>query len=416
MRVKNNISNSNHLFGYERPLFDEIIDNWMVKVSRTGESRNVDFIKKMIVKNRLNHISINNLNEKLEIFEFMIEGLNEVYGEDWDFYFRPVGIHNVDRKISISFEIGVLLHFPEVEIRNEDNQSHTIRDLVLGFRIYDSLEDPQDLMIGELSGNRYTYTAEEYRVNYRHSHLPTRSPNNSSCNTFVDACVGNGDLGSFLNHMDAYTPEYLNYERFLSFLLNIQSFAEWESKEGGPYIHFSDVERESRRLSSSSTPYLWSTTVLLQACDDINNRIRGEDMSELSFHLIEDRISVKPDQKFHDVMVRLLTDTQETRYRSLIHAGYDFNGMRIKVRWPAENNLNVSDSEINNLRDRSGRLPYVIIREKILEFSVINKEEEEAFSFEGFQIIEELQNLIINNFNETIAKEEFRKAYSEVHF
>lgn len=128
-----------------------------------------------------------------------------------------------------NFGMQFIVKFPLIKISNGRN-SRDLTDLFVRIRL-----NAQGNFIGSLEGLRGSVTEGEYRAGYSHSHLPRRGDWTSY--NWAGFCLGSGEIGQLIGRLQH------NYERttFQAFCLMLKVFAGWESLDGGPYIHMSDV-------------------------------------------------------------------------------------------------------------------------------------------------------------------------------
>ena len=123
----------------------------------------------------------------------------------------------------------VLVWFPEVKVTNEYNKSITIYDLYARVSI-DSLGRCTGLRM-----NKATYTVEQWKSRYIHSHLPRL--NYDKPQLFNTPCLGLGPL--------LYTKEKLygicSLDFWLLFCSELEDYVTVESLNGGPYIRMEEV-------------------------------------------------------------------------------------------------------------------------------------------------------------------------------
>jgi len=131
----------------------------------------------------------------------------------------------------------ILIHFPEVTIRN-DRDSHLIRNIYVRLFLR-----PNGLLGSYMQGMRTTVTEAEFVSQYLHSHLPRLVPGQI---TFHNFCTGVGEINQVLALLNArYTSA-----NFMMLLMHIKNYLEWESKDGHPYMFMENVFTRSDRMST----------------------------------------------------------------------------------------------------------------------------------------------------------------------
>lgn len=177
----------------------------------------------------------------------------------------------------------ILIHFPEVTIKNE-NQEHLIRNIYV--RI---LLRPDGRIMSSITGMRTTLTEAEFVSCYVHSHLPRLDSHNIQFHTF---CTGIGEINQVLAVLSSkYTPA-----NFMMLLMHIKNYLEWESKEGHPYIFMENVFQRSSRLDQSNRLTDWLAG---SAADNIVERMQQvltvEEITNLfNFSVTERSITASP--------------------------------------------------------------------------------------------------------------------------
>lgn len=133
-----------------------------------------------------------------------------------------------------------VIHFPEITLKNRSSKSMKLKDLYVTFyfKPYGS-----GIIIPQLQGMRTTYTPAQFTSGFMHSHLS--SPGNLSLRTsklnYDSFCLGNGGINAV---MDSLATKWTK-DIYRLFLMNITTFLEWESLDGGPYIRMSNVFNRS---------------------------------------------------------------------------------------------------------------------------------------------------------------------------
>lgn len=193
--------------------------------------------------------------EKSTNFEILAEmkaAMNSVYGSDKNQIIKPTVerilnswgsritsyINVIDslnnEELKIRFEsflyYQAVIHFPEITIKN-DYESHKITNIYVRFDIRENGTIKQGLW-----GVRSSLTEKEYKARYIHSHLHTLDPKSIGFRAF---CTGSGEI----NQVMALLSNKYTSSNFMIFLMHIKNFLEWESSEGTPYIHMSQINR-----------------------------------------------------------------------------------------------------------------------------------------------------------------------------
>lgn len=150
---------------------------------------------------------------------------------------------------------GCIIHFPEIEIFNENDTSKIIYDLYVRlFWEYSTSENTKDKIISfttAMQGARSTYTVEDIWNTYSHSHLPSlkrEGPNDSgeyyAFTEFQEFCLGEDTLYNTLAELSMG----FNIDKFIILLNSIDDFVRWESLSGGPYMLIEELVTSDANL------------------------------------------------------------------------------------------------------------------------------------------------------------------------
>lgn len=187
----------------------------------------------------------------IDVFKKMKEILNASFGEDYNQIVRPTveslsedlgylrdqlnsgSVYTVEilNKHIKSQQLGfnILIHFPQVTITNSRKLSHIIRDLYVKFTVR-----ADGKMYPKIEGARTTYSEDEIRANYCHSHLHAVSPSDLSFSPF---CLGTGEIVQPLTLL-AQKFDDIN---FTMLCLHLKNYIAWESLEGNPFRHMQNI-------------------------------------------------------------------------------------------------------------------------------------------------------------------------------
>jgi len=161
---------------------------------------------------------------EFENFRDLVKMLQEIYEDNWDFKFNDSSDSDI---VNI---VGIIIHFPEIEIKNRNGNKRNLKDLFIILDLNNTLK------IGGIRGLRSTLTYAEYTSNYVHSHLST-SYMGSDFIGLSGFCLGSGSIITILSDYNA-SP---NVEDFTNLLLQLYTLASYESLEGTPYRYLKDV-------------------------------------------------------------------------------------------------------------------------------------------------------------------------------
>lgn len=169
---------------------------------------------------------------KKEVVKKMMSSLNAIYPDRWSFNFTT------ERGLP-----DILIHFPEFQIRNAHDDSHTIRDLYVILSPFFDLKDNLCFK-KDLYGFRTTLTELELYSGYQHSHLPSRGNylyRFKELQYDTKFCLGSSEVVDLLLMLNSTEFDSNLFELFL---LTLDSYVKWESLDGGPYIKISNIKTE----------------------------------------------------------------------------------------------------------------------------------------------------------------------------
>ena len=127
--------------------------------------------------------------------------------------------------------LNIITYYPSLTLTNDSGKQYTVYD------IYVQTTFPEfSVYMG-----RTTYSTEEIKVGYRHSHI--------SRGNFTDIssfCTGNNDTPINKMRSKYSIGRYGNFETFIqSFIIEVERMIRIESNAGGPYITFNEVGKTS---------------------------------------------------------------------------------------------------------------------------------------------------------------------------
>lgn len=162
--------------------------------------------------------------------------LNHITGFNTRYYYPP--------KI---YQVFIIIHFPELTIRNMDDKSHILKDFFIKLPIAVSKgrsNKDYKIKLELFSGTRTTFTHLELLTNYIHSHM--------SANPTVDIieyhsfCFGSGSLESlFMEYNNSPSSDLLEY-----ILYSIQTYLEYESLETTPHRRMANIVLKDEAIPS----------------------------------------------------------------------------------------------------------------------------------------------------------------------
>ena len=150
-------------------------------------------------------------------------------------------------------EHGLILHYPEITISNENGVTRPIYDLfvklIFSFNEHNNIKS----FNSSLYGNRTTFTPRDIYHYYKHSHLPEIYYEEEATDEegeLIEPCVDLGDWQNFCLGSDSLAATLsalqikFEEDKFQILLNLINDFVEWESLEGGPYMLINDIPND----------------------------------------------------------------------------------------------------------------------------------------------------------------------------
>lgn len=126
--------------------------------------------------------------------------------------------------------LDIIVYFPEVEISNERDEHHTIRELYVRTQIRSN-----GRAAGTFSMLRTRYTSQELSVGYKHSHT-TKMVLESGLD-FTECCLGNSPIRSTLTELS----RECDLDRWNVYCLQLDQYVGVESLLGGPHIRMNSI-------------------------------------------------------------------------------------------------------------------------------------------------------------------------------
>lgn len=219
--------------------------------------------------------------KETSMFADMTEVLDQLYPELWDIEAETniweLGVQSRDSspdlnvtwntpktlseihdsfKVTSYHMIKVWVKFPEVTLTNTREESHTIKDLYVGFRIKVLPQRNGNLdfeIENDIEGFRTQFSREEYESKYTHSHLGTipkkilkfkshiyESLSGRTLFRYWNSnifCTGNGPITRMLLELSTGWDKNL----FKLICIHLKQYIAHESIEGGPYIYINQI-------------------------------------------------------------------------------------------------------------------------------------------------------------------------------
>ena len=191
-------------------------------IQLNGNMRNPTWLIRQFSKGRL-FIDGTLLTEKtFQEFKIAVKVINDIYEGSWDTEFE---LRISDKKIQIDIK-GLLIHFPEIQIRNKNSNKHQIKNLFIRVNLRIQIDR---LALDYIDGARTSLSYAEWQSNYFHSHLSTTSMNitaDSKYPYFGGFCTGSGEINIYMADING---EGFSEERFIKFAMQLMTLASYES-------------------------------------------------------------------------------------------------------------------------------------------------------------------------------------------
>jgi hypothetical protein len=320
-------------------LYDRALKGYFINVSKGDTSAALDFTNQL---------------------DSMITVLDAIHGENWDFH--------LEKNISFSkgYLLYVLIHYKEINITNTDGHHHLIKDLIVSFFIepssFDFISDDgvrsKVFPLGDLAGGRATLSYAEYFSSYQHSHISSRTVNErDNILRMYSFCLGAET--EIVDLILGLTTEY-SPEAFELYLLTVTSIVHWESIEGVPYTKITNI-----KVSSSSARN--ATDLSKTSCRDYYPNIRkGIEDFNFNFLFSEGRYKIKNDK----VLAKII---HSSVLKKIVRSSYPYI-LVIKSEEKLYGYFNGDYKTKEELKEQfktgSGETPYLLIRDKKIEFNV----------------------------------------------
>lgn len=301
------------------PNYQEYMANIQRRIEIFNEKFHLDFDCTTVgtaMKKRLNPTQLN-------ILTSMQQTLEETYPDRYDIQFKfqhitgqvvneygnnQVLYNEVFKGIKITY-VYILIHFPDITIRNNKKMEMKLRDLVvrIPFKV---LEEPNaGFLLERIEGTRLTVGVAEFQARYFHSHLTridlresdARRSGTSHPGLFSIFCTGTGDI----NMLEAQLNYGYDPDLFRSYLFLLEPFLSWESLEGTPYIRMEEAVEKN---------YAIPNLTLLSAKNFFNslrsNIARGSIKLDVDWQYYNSKYIIVDNQKFEDFLVSAVSHSR----------------------------------------------------------------------------------------------------------
>ena len=289
----------------------------------------------------------------------MISMLNNAYGENWDFHLIPMFDGPFQHYI-----LNVKILFPEFTIINQDSKTHQIRNLITCFEIGINT-DTVDFTIYPkwLEGTRATISQAENFSAYMHSHLKSRSNiNYEQCLNASSFCTGESTTEMNAIRDDLFIEGYVE-EKFEMYLYMMQSFVEYESIEGTPYIIFSTVVNPIEELF---IPLEYRQSYINEKYSEFKDYLK---FSDLNYTYNNGKYQVLNDNALQSMYRRVILKYIPSKQIKDFLVKKTLDGKLIGLSHKSIHHLNTNGSN-KEFKDDNGIVAYTMIQGRKIEFKI----------------------------------------------
>lgn len=185
-------------------------------------------------------------NWDVQINDFVIKNFRSALEQKKEILSNVKNVEDFNDHISLasSTAVKILIHFPEITIRNSNDQSHIIKDLFIKIELSPILRESV-FVPSYFSGWRATRSVNEHNSNYSHSHLPRQNSAASERIYFDHFCLGNTNYNSLAGRL----KWHFDKENFTLLIQQLRDYLAYESLEGVPYIRMSSIVSQSHTVT-----------------------------------------------------------------------------------------------------------------------------------------------------------------------
>jgi hypothetical protein len=241
----------------------------------------------------------------------------------------------------------ILVRHENITIRNSIELERHIGEMMIrttGIHKYRSDREFPIGLLGDILGNRMSFTASDAAVNYQHSHLTT------TMHSLQNFCTG----GEAYNTSALYCEE-TDLEQLM---FRIEEFLAWESLEGGPHFRIEDISihgplfsfargamRNDRSVSERYIRYIISEIQRKGSFDKLRN----------CFQLTIDRGTLKyilDQNMFFEKFIGLFSNEEVRSIHNAFHEDlYTFNSMNKNFNYVNDMPMTKADNIVKRASD-----------------------------------------------------------------
>jgi hypothetical protein len=242
----------NHERVYYKEENDDVFNKAVLKLDKVinyykskKKFKESEFIVKLINKNLIEDF-YNLQDSHVQSLKNIETVCNSLYGDNWNF---DITILNSDYILeNRKFKLSVSILFPTLTITNKDDNSHLLTDLLVNIPLFKDVTS-----VGfsfSIYGIRLSNTCDDMNNYYSHSHLKSYD-NYSKHNRLLSFCLGSSE-NPYVETVQNFNDGFSDIIAVEAVFLNLQSFLEYESLEGGPYKKMIDVQNLKLPLKQSN--------------------------------------------------------------------------------------------------------------------------------------------------------------------
>lgn len=241
--------------------------SWVEKMARRGNLSVRTDSGQIVFVNSIGEVQENILKKYIDYMTILFKNLEHIYPGKWDMHVeKDTGVcinegsngnFSTDNYVSNYYCVSIqpIIHYDKINIVNDDEEEHEIRDLIVRLRInYDIYN--KLFALYDISGLRSTLSFGEWNVGYLHSHLSEIDHQSPivGMSRFKEFCIGSGDIAFVMNDLNDPENTNLQYDDngWGMFFSILETMISWESIEGGPYIY---IEKITESTSFVSVPH-----------------------------------------------------------------------------------------------------------------------------------------------------------------
>lgn len=188
----------------------------------------------------------------LPMLQTMEDIMEEFFPGQWDIH-TVVSTDYMDRvlrgpqhKVTRRTMFQPVVYFPDIILKNSKRMKHRIVDLFLKFNVEHMPQYGDDVFnFGAMYGMRATLSDLEYAANYNHSHFQGHAKEFR----FSHCCTGSGEINTLFALLNAKFDE----DTFRLLMLQLKTYASWESLEGHPYKRIENIIPKEKGVTSRLT-------------------------------------------------------------------------------------------------------------------------------------------------------------------